>query len=124
VASRSLLDTIGSDIKGIFKWLASSTGQEVITTAEDVVEVIYPPATGIIDIINNWLAEILKTQALATAAGAQTGSQKEKRAMAISGIRSQLLVYAKNHSYPTPTQVQMEKVNDYLVSALNELNGR
>lgn len=122
--SNSLLDTIGNDIKGVWKWLASSDGQAVITTVEDITEAVYPPAAGIIQIINNWLAEILKTQALSTAAGSATGSNAQKRAMTVGAIRSQVLTYAKNHGYPTPTQDQINKVNDLLVSAMNTLQGK
>lgn len=124
MSAKSILTVIGSDIKGVFTWLASPTGQTIIKDAEAVAEDVYPPAAGIIQIANDWLAEILKTQALATAAGAVTGANSAKSAMSINGVRSQVLAYMKAHGYPTPTAEQLQKANDSLVAYMNALEAK
>jgi len=124
MASKSLLDTIGSDIKGIFSWLGSVQGQEVITTGEGIIEAVYPPATGIINIANNWLTEILKTQALATAAGAASGSDLQKAAMAINAATPQVIAFAEQNGFPVPTGAKLLAANNALVAFLNALDGK
>jgi hypothetical protein len=119
----SLLDTLGKDFKGIFAWLGSSTGQNIIKTGEGVVEAIYPPATAIINVANTWLTEILKTQALATAAGAQSGSNTQKAAAALNSAAPQMIAFAQQYGLPTPTAEQLQSGNAALVAFLNSFPG-
>jgi hypothetical protein len=116
-----LLDFLG-DIKKVFTWLGSPAGQTTISTGEAVVEAAYPPATGIITIANSWLTEIIKTQAIASAAGAAEGSSTQKAAMVISAEGPQLVAYAQQHGLPIPTADQIQKANDALVAFLNAFN--
>jgi hypothetical protein len=119
----SLLDTLGKDFKGIFAWLGSSTGQKIVKTGEGVVEAIYPPATAIINVANNWLTEILKTQALATAAGAQSGSNTQKAAAALNSAAPQMIAFAQQYGLPIPTAEQLQSGNAALVAFLNSFPG-
>jgi hypothetical protein len=114
----TVLNFLG-DIKKVFTWLGSPTGQKTIATGEAVVEAVYPPATGLINIANGWLAEIIKTEAIATAAGAATGSGKQKAAMVISAESPQIMAYAQQHGLAIPTADQISKANDALVEFLN-----
>lgn len=124
MADKSILTVLGSEVKAVFKWLASPTGQKVITDVEDVAEAIDPPLTGIITIANGWLAEIFKTQALASAAGQATGANQEKQTMTINGVRSQVLAMFKAHGYPAPSPAQLQKANDALVAYVNALEAK
>jgi hypothetical protein len=116
----TLLNFLG-DIKKVFVWLGSKPVQEVIATGEAIAEVAYPPATGIINIVNGWLTEIIKTEAIAVAAGSEKGSGAQKAAMVISAESQQLLAYCKQHGLSDPTAAQVAKINDLLVAVLNEL---
>jgi hypothetical protein len=124
MASKSLLDTIGSDAKIVFKWFVSAQGQKIIHTGEAVAEAIDPGLTGIINIANGWMAEIIKTQTLATYAGMQSGSNDEKAAMTISAITPQIMAFAKQNGFPAPTADKIQKANDFLVGFLNALDGK
>jgi hypothetical protein len=114
----TLLNVLG-DIKKVFVWLGGKQGQQVIATGEAIAEALYPPATGIISIANGWLTEIIKTEAIATAAGAEKGSGTQKSAMVIAAESPQLIAFAQQHGLSNPTADQMQKANDALVAFLN-----
>lgn len=124
MSAKSLLDTIGSDAKSVFKWFLSAQGQKVIQTGEAIAEAIDPGLTGVINIANSWMAEIIRTQALATAAGMQSGSDKEKAAMTINAVTPEILAFAKQNGLPIPTADKIQKANDALVLFLNALDGK
>lgn len=124
MAGKSLLGTLGTAFKDVFKWLGSPTGQKVIGTGEAIVEAIDPGLTGIINIANNWLTEIVKAETLATAAGEQNGSGVQKAAMVTSAVTPEILAFAAQHGLPTPTAAKIQVANDALVAFLNALDGK
>jgi hypothetical protein len=119
----SVLDTIGKDFKGVFAWLGSPTGQNIIKTGEGVVEAIVPQATALINLGNAWMTEVIKTQALATAAGAQTGSSTQKAAAALNATAPQAIAFAQQYGLPTPTAAQLQAANTAIVAFLNAFPG-
>lgn len=124
MASKSLLGTIGADIKGVFKWLASPTGQRVIAVGEVGLELAVPGLTGIINIANRWMAEIFKTEALAAGAAQQTGSGLDKAAITITVLTPEILAFAKQNGFAVPTADKIQKANDALVAFMNALDGK
>jgi hypothetical protein len=118
---KSILDTLGSDTKKVFIFLGSSKGQAIVDAGEAVVETIEPQTTAFFTLANNWLAEILKTQALATAAGAASGSNDQKTAIALSSITPQVLAFAQQYGLNTPTATELATANAALVTFFNVL---
>lgn len=116
---KSVLDKIGSDFKAVFTFLGSPTGQKIVSTGEAVVEAIVPGTAGAITLANNWLTEIVKTQALATAAAAESGSSTQKAAATLAAITPQALQFAQVNGLPAPTATQLAAANDALVAFLN-----
>jgi hypothetical protein len=117
----SFLSTVGKDIKGVFSWLGSSKGQAVVAAGETVIETVLPQATAAINLANNWMAEIIKTESLAVAAGSQTGSGATKSAAVISTITPQVLSFAAANGYPVPNATQITTASNALVLFLNTL---
>jgi hypothetical protein len=115
----SFLSTLGADVKKVFDWLGSSKGQAVIAAGEGVVESVYPPATGIINLANTWLSEIIKSEGLAAGAAAQTGTGVQKAAIAINAVTPQAIAFAAAHGLPAPDAEAISKANDALVAFLN-----
>jgi hypothetical protein len=124
MAGTSLLASIGKDIKGVFSWLGSAKGQSVIAAGEGVAETIAPQITGIVNLANQGLAEILKMEALAVAAGEQSGSGASKSAAVVSSLTPQILEYAQQNGLPTPTATKIQAASDALVAFMNALDGK
>ncbi len=116
---KSILDKIGEDVKDVFTFLGTSKGQALVTAGENIVETIVPGTAGAITLFNNWLTEIIKTQALATAAAAQTGSDTQKAALVLTAIGPQAVQFATVNGLPAPTAAQINTINTLLVQALN-----
>lgn len=116
---KSVLDKIGADIKGVFTFLGSSKGAAIVQAGEGLVETLLPGTAGAITLANNWLQEIVKTQALATAADAGTGSSTQKAAMVLAAVTPQALQFAQVNGVPPPTAAALQKANDALVNFLN-----
>ena len=116
---QTLLQAIGKDIKGVFAWLGSSKGQAVIATGESLVETVVPQATGIINIANSWMSEIIKDEALAAAAGSQDGTGTQKASAVLTSVTPQVLAFFQQHNLPAPTAEQIENANNALVQFLN-----
>jgi hypothetical protein len=116
---KSVLDKIGEDAKGVFAFLGSTKGQAVVTAGEGIVETVVPGTAGAINLFNNWLTEIIKTQALAAAAGAATGSGAQKASMVLSAVTPQALAFAQANGVSAPTAATLNTINSLLVQALN-----
>ena len=115
----SFLSSLGKDVKAVFGWLGSPKAHALVVTGEAMIESIYPPADAIINLANTWMSEIVKTEALAAAAGAQTGSGVQKASMTISAVTPQVLSFAKEQGLATPTAETIAKASDALVAFLN-----
>lgn len=116
---KSVLDKIGEDAKDVFTFLGSPKGQTLVQAGEGIVEAVVPGATGAVNLFNNWLTEILKTQALATAAAAPTGSSTQKAALVLQAIGPQAVQFAQVNGVSVPTAATLNTVNSLLVQALN-----
>lgn len=115
---KTVLSVFGGDVKKVWSWITSPTGQKVIQAGEGVAETIDPGLTGIITLANNWMAEIIKTEALAAAAGSQ-GSGTEKAAEVMKSVTPQAIQYAQANGLPAPTAAKLQAANDALVIFFN-----
>lgn len=112
----SFLSTIGKDIKAVFSWLGSPKGQAVIQEAGAVVTAIDPALAGIVTLTESWITKIISTEALAVAAGVQTGSGVTKAAAVLNAIQPEITKY-----FPSATAVELQNANTALVAFLNAL---
>lgn len=116
----TVLDKIGADFKDVFSFLGSSKGQTIIATGEGLVEAVIPGATGLINLANTWLTEIIKSQAIATAAGQASGAGAQQAAAVLSAVTPQVLQFLQANGITTaPTTTQLEAANTSLVAFAN-----
>ena len=118
---KSVLDKIGTDIKDVFTFLSSTKGAALVDDGEELLEAIVPGAEGAITLFQNWFTEIIKTQAIATAAGAQAGSNTEKAALVLQAIGPQAIAFAQANGVSAPTAAELNTINTLLVQAFNTL---
>ena len=116
---KTVLSEVGSDVKKVFAWVGSSKGQAVVAAGESVVETVDPALTGIINLANTYITEAVKTEALATAAGQQTGTGTQKAAAVLTSVTPAVLSYAQQAGLPTPTATQIANANTAIVAFLN-----
>lgn len=116
---KTVLDKIGSGFKDVFDFLGSPRGQAIVRAGEAVVETIVPGTQGLIDLANRWLVEVVKSETLAAAAGAQTGTGMQKAAMVLSAVTPQALDFAKANGLSAPTAAQLAAANTALVNFAN-----
>jgi len=117
---KTVLDKIGADFKGVFTFLGSQKGRALIATGEGLVEAVAPGATGLINLANTWLTEIIKSQALATAAGQSSGSGTQQAAAVLNAVTPQALEFLKAQGITSaPTTAQLQTANSALVAFAN-----
>jgi hypothetical protein len=119
----SALSTIGKDIKGVFAWLGSPTGQAIIKTGEGIVEAVIPASAALINLGNTWMTEAIKTEALAAAALQQNGTSAQKAAATLLATTPQAISFAQQYGLPTPTATQLLAANNAIVAFLNAFPG-
>jgi len=117
--SHSWLAVIGRGFKGVFAFLGSPVGKAAVGFVERGIELAVPEATGLINIANTYLTEVIKTETLAAAAGAQEGSNVQKAAIAIFGVTPQALAFAVEHGLEPPTAADIQRGVDLMVEFAN-----
>lgn len=121
---KSVLSTIGKDVKAVFNWLGSSNGQAAVADGEAVLEAVYPPAAGLIALANVGLTEIIKIEALAAGAGSQDGTGAQKLTAVTTAVTPEVLTYAQQHGLPAPTAAMIQNAVNGLVAFANALEGK
>lgn len=119
MAIKSVLDKIAVGFKDVFNFLGSAKGQAIVSAGEAVIETIAPGTAGLINLANNWMTEIVKTETLAVAAEVQTGTGPQKAAMVLSSVTPQAIEFAKANGLPNPTAAQLAAANTALVAFAN-----
>lgn len=117
--SNSFLAVIGRGFKEVFKFLGSPQGKAAVSIVEAGVEIAVPASTGLINIANTYLTEIIKTETLAAAAGAQEGTNEQKLAVAIGATTPQALAFAEQHGLEQPTGADIQRGIDLMVEFAN-----
>ena len=122
---KSFLSAVGGDVKKVFSFLGSPKGQQVIQTGEGLAvaaagAIAGPGASNIVGdflgMANTWMTEIFKTEAIATAAAQQEGTNLQKATAALTAMTPQALAFAQQHGLPAPTAAQLQAANDALVA--------
>lgn len=121
---KSVLQTIGSDVTKVFAWIGSPKGQAVITAGEGAVETIAPQLTGLINLANSGLVEIVKIEALAAGAAAQNGTGAQKLTAVVATTTPAILAYAEANGLPVPTATSIQNAINGLVAFANALEGK
>jgi hypothetical protein len=116
---KSFLSAIGNDVKKVFAFISSPAGQTIIQTGEGVAEAIDPGLSGLFNIANTYITEAVKTEAIATAAGQQSGSGTQKLAAVTSAVTPTVLAYAQQAGLATPTATQIQNAANAIVAFLN-----
>lgn len=118
---KSVLESIGADVKKVFAFVASPQAQAVLAAGEGVAETAFPQITGVINLANNYLTEALKTEALAAGAAQQNGTGAQKLAAVVTAVTPQALAYAQANGLPVPTSAQIQTQANAIVGFLNAL---
>jgi hypothetical protein len=127
---KGILDTIGNDAKKVFAFLGSSAGQKDIAVVEGatdtVVDAVDPalaiPLQSVQTLINNWIAEIFKVQALASAAGSSSGAGPTQAAAVLSTITPQVTAFLQSQGLSTASAAtEADTINTALVTVFNTL---
>lgn len=118
---KSVLETIGTDVKKVFAFVSSPQAQAVLQAGEGVVETAFPQITGVINLANNYITEALKTEALAAGAAQQNGSGTQKLAAVATAVTPQALAYAEANGLPAPTAAQIQAQANGIVAFINAI---
>lgn len=116
---KSVLSTVFSDSKKVFAWVGSAKGQAVIGAGESLAEGVDPALAGIFTLANTYIQEAIKTEALATAAGAQSGTGVQKSSAVVSAVTPSVIAYAKQAGLPAPTATEITNAANGIVAFLN-----
>lgn len=123
---KNFLDAIGNDAKAVFSWLGSAKGQATVATVEGtataVTAAINPAAgaalSGVEALVNAGLAEVIKTEQLAAAAGAQTGTGAQKAAAVTTAVTPQIQSLLVSLGVASPTSAEIQAVGTALSTGL------
>lgn len=115
------LKVFGTDIGKAFSWFGSPTGKVATTIGENILEEVVPVSTPIVNLFNAWSAKAYNVEALAVAAGKQTGTGVEKAAIVTEAILPDLLNYANSAGVSTRTTSQIAAANTALISFINAM---
>lgn len=127
---KGILDTIGNDVKKVFAFIGSPAGQKTIAVVEGSVDTVVTafdpalaiPLQGVQTLINNWMAEIFKVQALASAAGATSGFNAQKASAALTTIVPQVTAFLTQQGLSTANVAnEANTINTAMVTILNTL---
>jgi hypothetical protein len=116
---KSVLAAIGGDVKKVFAWIGSPAGQASISAVEATAVAIDPALSGLFSLANTYIAEAVKTEALAAGAAAQTGTGAQKLSAVIAAVTPAALQYATQAKLPAPTAAEISTAANGIVAFLN-----
>lgn len=124
----SFLSAVGKDFKAVFAWLGSAKGEAVVQTAEGAAVAVASaaglgaPVQAGLNLLNNWMGEAIKLQAIGEAAGETASGGTAKAAAVASTMEPQLLAWLQANGYSTANvSAQAATINDAAVALLNAL---
>ncbi len=117
------LKKLGVGIKDVFGWLSSDKGQAVVKVGEAAMETAFPSLTGVINIINAWVAKAFTVEAIADAAAENTGTGAQKATILLNDLTPVVLALASQHGLPAPTAEKLATINTNVISIINLLTG-
>jgi hypothetical protein len=113
MAFASILSDIGKSLKKVF-----TVGTQVAQAAEPFVDIVYP---GIGPLFNSVVAEAVKAEGLAIAAGQQNGTGPQKLASVVSSVTSEFNTFAQANNLAPMTTPQIEAAVSAIVTFLNSI---
>ena len=113
MAFSSILSDIGKTLKKVF-----TVGVDVAQAAEPFVDIVYP---GIGPLFNSVVAEAVKAESLAIAAGQQNGTGPQKLASVVSSVEGEFNAFTKANNLPTMTTPQIQAAITAIVGFLNAI---
>jgi hypothetical protein len=118
---KSVLETVGADIKKVFSWVGSPAGQAVIKDAGAVVVAVDPALSGIVTLAENYITQAFTVESLAAGAGEQNGTGVQKLAAVVAAVTPTALAYAAQAGLPTPTAADIQNQANAIVAFLNAI---
>lgn len=107
---KSVLSAVGHGLKVFF-----TDAVKVAQVAEPFIDIAFP---GIAPLFNSVVGEVAKVEAIAVAAGSQTGTGTQKLALVVQAIEKEYNAYAAANNIPvTPANVQA-----FVTAVVNLLN--
>lgn len=94
----SILSAVGNGLKKFF-----GVATEAAVAAEPVIDVVFP---GIAPLYNLTVAEVVKAESAAIAAGQQNGTGQQKLALVVQAITPVFREYAASTGIPSAQQAQ------------------
>lgn len=94
----SILSAVGNGLKKFF-----GVATEAAVAAEPVIDVVFP---GIAPLYNLTVAEVVKAESVAIAAGQQNGTGQQKLALVVQAITPVFQEYAASTGIPSAQQAQ------------------
>jgi hypothetical protein len=114
---KTILSDIGHALAKVFGAGVTAVAT-VAQEAEPLVDLAFP---GIAALYNSTVAEVLKAEALASAAGQQTGSGPQKLAIAVAAITPTFNAYAAANGLGVPAVSTIENYVNATVASLNAI---
>ena len=114
---KTILDDVGAALKKFFVPVA----KEAVAIAGDIEPIVDLAFPGIANLYNATVAEVTKAEALAIAAGQQTGTGVQKLATAVAGITPTFNAYAAANGLGIPAIQTIENYVNAVVASLNAI---
>ena len=110
---KTILADVGNGLKKFFG-VATTVAQDV----EPLVDIAFP---GFAALYNSAVAEAVKAEALAIAAGNQSGTGAQKLALVVAAITPSVTSYAAANGLSAPTAATITNYANAVVATLNAL---
>jgi hypothetical protein len=110
---KSILSDVGNGLKKFFG-VSVTVAQDV----EPLVDIVFP---GIAGLYNATVAEAVKAEALAVAAGTQSGTGAQKLALVVAAVTPSVIAYAAANGLPAPTSSVITNWINAIVASLNSI---
>lgn len=109
-------------VKG-FEWLASDKGQSVVHAGEAIVDIAFPVAAPVIDIVNVWMqkAAVVEAKAQAAADLGANASSVQKATAAIASVAPDIEAILQKYKLLPLSTDALSRINDAVLTIANEL---
>jgi hypothetical protein len=119
----SWLKKLGHDIAKGFGWAESQKGQAVIGSAEAITLAVFPPAAGIIALVNAWLkvGTTIEAKAVAAADLGVTATGAQKSVAAIAAVAPDVEAILAQYKLLPISAASMQIINDAVIAIAKEV---
>jgi len=119
----SWIKRFGLDIVKGFAWLASPGGQKVLGAGELALEVAFPVAAPVVDLVNVWIQKAAEIEGKAAAAASLgvNASGAQKATAAIAAVVPDVEAILQKYKLLPLSSESLAKINDAVLTIANEL---